>query len=87
MTICAYCGFAVANAQALCPLHHRGAVTGWAEANRLMCDLLHRGKPPATDQPRAAPEAACCRSWADEPAGAGEPPGRLAAGRIPPAAA
>ena len=47
MSLCALCGFALSDDSALCTHHHRaGDDDRWAEGNRILCDLLHRGKDP-----------------------------------------
>ena len=33
-------------ADALCPYHGSGVHASWAEGNRIVCDLLHRGVEP-----------------------------------------
>jgi hypothetical protein len=43
---CAQCGFELNADLALCP-HHHMRDDRWAEWNRVMCDLLHRGRVPA----------------------------------------
>ena len=53
MSRCAHCGFEMNGDFELCPHHHMTADGDWAAANRIMCDLLHRGKVP----PRLSPEA------------------------------
>ncbi len=46
MSLCASCGSALINDAFLCPHHHLSTGDHWAEANRVFCDLLHRGKEP-----------------------------------------
>jgi hypothetical protein len=46
MSLCALCGFEMSGSFALCPHHHCIREHGWAETNRIMCDLVHRGKVP-----------------------------------------
>jgi hypothetical protein len=44
MSLCVFCGIRLAETAALCAHHHVGASDeDWASANRMMCDLLHRG--------------------------------------------
>ena len=44
MTRCACCGILLVGSASLCAHHEAHAPGGdWALANRLMCDLLHRG--------------------------------------------
>lgn len=55
MSLCAYCGMQLVGADDLCPRHHLDPPDdGWAVANRVMCDLLHRGigaaRPRASDR-------------------------------------
>lgn len=46
--VCAICGGLIAARAGVCAAHLAVADTEWAARNRLMCDLLHRGKlPPA----------------------------------------
>ncbi len=46
MSLCASCGLQLSGDAALCPHHHCVYGDNWAAANRIMCDFLHRGKPP-----------------------------------------
>ena len=46
MSLCAVCGFEISVSDALCAHHTTGGRDDWAENNRLMCDLLHRGRLP-----------------------------------------
>jgi hypothetical protein len=46
MSLCAVCGSALSDNSALCRHHHLGGDDGWAAGNRILCDLLHRGKEP-----------------------------------------
>lgn len=45
MTLCASCG-AETYAEHLCPFHVSGD-SGWAQANKIMCDFFHRGMVPS----------------------------------------
>lgn len=40
-------GLDTATSEALCVHHGVSYSDNWAEANRVICDLLHRGKAPA----------------------------------------
>jgi hypothetical protein len=51
MSLCAACGFPLTDDSALCSHHHAIYGDDWAEANRIMCNFLHRGKVP----PRLGP--------------------------------
>ena len=44
MSICAACGLTIVGDTSLCPHHHCVYGDGWAVANRLYCDGLHRGR-------------------------------------------
>jgi hypothetical protein len=46
MSLCAQCAFEMNGAFELCP-HHCVREADWAATNRIMCDLLHRGRAPA----------------------------------------
>jgi hypothetical protein len=46
MSFCAACGIEIAGDGALCAYHRGRRGDGWAENNRCMCDLLHRGRVP-----------------------------------------
>jgi hypothetical protein len=50
MSLCVVCGYSTPGPESICT-HHAGSYpTDWAEANKLMCDLLHRGivsRPPS----------------------------------------
>ena len=46
MSLCASCGLELSDASSLCRYHHTGGEDRWAEGNRIVCDLLHRGKEP-----------------------------------------
>jgi hypothetical protein len=46
MSVCAICGGPIAGKAGLCGGHALGADARWAMTNRVMCDLLHRGKLP-----------------------------------------
>jgi hypothetical protein len=48
---CAQCGLPVSGDSDLCPHHHAFGDGDWAAANRIMCDLLHRGvRPPRLNE-------------------------------------
>jgi hypothetical protein len=47
MSVCAVCGSELADESSLCRHHHLGSEDRWAEGNRILCDLLHRGKEPS----------------------------------------
>gem|GEM_PF-5222915 len=42
MSLCASCGSSLRGDTDLCSHHHTGKPDDWAQANRLMCDFLHR---------------------------------------------
>ena len=42
MSFCASCGSSLSGGVVLCSHHHTGQPDDWAQANRLMCDFLHR---------------------------------------------
>ncbi len=44
--VCAICGGLIAARTGVCAAHLAVADADWAARNRLMCDLLHRGKLP-----------------------------------------
>jgi hypothetical protein len=47
MSWCASCGLALSGGSALC-LHHAASYgEDWARANKIVCDLIHRGVAPA----------------------------------------
>jgi hypothetical protein len=52
VSLCASCGIERWDGVELCPQHDAFLPDDWAEGNRLLCDLLHRGKEP----PRLAAE-------------------------------
>ena len=60
MSLCTVCGSELTDDSALCRYHHAGSEDKWAEANRILCDLLHRGKLPA----RLAKEEREEEAWA-----------------------
>jgi hypothetical protein len=43
MSLCAYCGQPTLHGVGICGHHGTGEGDDWATANRLICDLLHRG--------------------------------------------
>jgi hypothetical protein len=43
MRLCAFCGQPTGDPGGVCSYHSAGHKDDWARANRLMCDLLHRG--------------------------------------------
>ena len=47
MGLCAACGVRIPGDGTLCAHHVPGSGNHWAENNRLMCDLLHRGRVPS----------------------------------------
>src|SRR2546425_244632 len=47
MGLCAACGVRIPGDGTLCAHHVPGSCNHWAENNRLMCDLLHRGRVPS----------------------------------------
>ncbi len=51
MPVCMQCGQPTDGAAEICSYHVYAIVDGWATANRMMCDLLHRGiVPPAPSE-------------------------------------
>ena len=46
MSLCAACGVQIPGDGTLCAHHAPASGDAWAENNRLMCDLLHRGRIP-----------------------------------------
>lgn len=46
MSLCASCGSELADGSSLCRHHQLSGEDRWAEGNRILCDLLHRGKEP-----------------------------------------
>lgn len=46
MSLCAACGSELTDGTFLCRHHYLAAEDHWAEGNRILCDLLHRGKLP-----------------------------------------
>jgi hypothetical protein len=44
---CAFCGLALSGKAALCRHHAVAYGQDWAVANRIICDLIHRGVVPA----------------------------------------
>ena len=46
MSLCAACGVEIPGDRTLCAHHETVGRDDWAESNRLMCDLLHRGRVP-----------------------------------------
>jgi hypothetical protein len=47
MSLCASCGAELTDGSSLCGHHQLSGEDRWAEGNRILCDLLHRGKEPA----------------------------------------
>lgn len=47
MSLCASCGSELSDGSSLCRHHQLPGDDRWAEGNRILCDLLHRGKEPA----------------------------------------
>lgn len=57
MSLCAWCGLPLSGDVDLCPHHHAGQPDDWAQANRIMCDFLHRKQVPAVaEEPEEAEE-------------------------------
>jgi hypothetical protein len=52
MSACARCGLQLGQGAALCLDHVAAGDQDWAAANRIMCDFLHRRKPPPRLRPR-----------------------------------
>jgi hypothetical protein len=46
MSLCAVCGSALSDDSSICRHHHLAGADHWAEGNRILCDLLHRGVQP-----------------------------------------
>lgn len=46
MSRCVSCGSDLTDGSLLCRHHALNAEERWSEGNRLLCDLLHRGKVP-----------------------------------------
>jgi len=46
MSRCALCCYVIRDGDTLCAHHTREGGDRWAENNRCMCDLLHRGRVP-----------------------------------------
>lgn len=46
MSLCAVCRSELTDGTFLCPHHHLAAEDHWAEGNRVLCALLHRGVTP-----------------------------------------
>lgn len=46
MTQCVSCGSELTDGSLLCRHHSLSADERWSDGNRLLCDLLHRGKVP-----------------------------------------
>lgn len=59
---CSLCRADVLDGSGLCPHHIRMREASWAEANRIMCDLIHRGKEPRRLPPRDREDSA----WLEE---------------------
>ena len=69
MSLCALCRFALSGDDDLCPHHHTSPPDDWAQANRLMCDFLHRKFiPAAVEEPEAVNDL-----WTEGDGGAEEP--------------
>jgi hypothetical protein len=45
MSVCAQCSVERNDGASLCPQHERESFDNWAEANRAICDWIHRRKP------------------------------------------
>jgi len=52
---CASCGFALSGTAALCRHHAVVYDQDWAVANRIICDLIHRGVVPPASPKLIAP--------------------------------
>jgi hypothetical protein len=64
MSACAQCGSETGTDRALCSFHHDSSVwDDWAKANRIMCNLLHRGVEPE----RLTPAERDDQFWAHTP--------------------
>jgi hypothetical protein len=46
MSLCPSCGLQLSGSPELCAHHHAAYDDGWAAANRIMCDFIHRRKIP-----------------------------------------
>jgi ribosomal protein L24E len=62
MGFCAVCGLEIIPGRGELCVHHAAASDGWAENNRRMCDLLHRGRV----QPRLLPAEREDEFWAHD---------------------
>jgi hypothetical protein len=51
MATCSLCHAVLADPNGLCPHHLLVGEPSWADANRMMCDLLHRGIEPPHPPP------------------------------------
>ena len=51
MNHCVACGYEIPIELGICP-HHHARDPGWAQTNRIMCDLLHRRIVPRRLRPR-----------------------------------
>jgi hypothetical protein len=61
MSLCAFCGLEIIpGGSELCARHAADTGDGWADNNRRMCDLLHRGRVP----PRLTPAEREEEFWA-----------------------
>ena len=68
MSLCALCGVGVPRGDTLCAHHTMEGVDRWAENNRCMCDLLHRGRVPPRLPPAEREGELCERAegvWAE----------------------
>lgn len=63
MNRCASCGLELSATMTLC-MHHDQREAGWADTNRIMCDLLHRHITPPRLR-RADPDE-IVRAWVPE---------------------
>jgi len=59
MSLCALCGVGVPRGDMLCAHHAREGGDRWAENNRCMCDLLHRGRVPPRLPPAQREDELC----------------------------
>ncbi len=62
MSLCAACGLEISGGDTLCAHHARGDGDRWAENNRCMCDLLHRGRVPPRLLPAEREDEFCAHA-------------------------
>jgi hypothetical protein len=67
MSLCAQCAAEREEENSLCPHHAHESAGSWAEANRLLCDWIHRGKPlsrlPPSERTDSLPGQPSIRPW------------------------